>query len=145
MMTLPARKAFDGVAVLARAAGSGLDVLDAVVDHDAAVVADDGCVKISMPLSEVSEIVVLRDQKSERVERHDGGGRDLAKGVAADFAGDVFQPDAVAAAVMISQSVDANVAAGEAVNEAAPVGQRQIAAVERQIGEADVICARACE
>ena len=43
-------KRVDGVAVLAGAAGAVGDVLDAVVDHDGAVVAGSGRAEIWMPL-----------------------------------------------------------------------------------------------
>jgi len=73
-----------------------------------------------MPLSLVPEIVVARNQQALRVERDDRGGSGIGDDVAADVAGDVFQPDGVAAAAGDRAIDQANVASAEAVHEAAP-------------------------
>ena len=57
--------------------------------------------------------------------------------VAADVAGDLLEPDAVAAAAGDLAIGDADVAAAEAMHQAAPRRQRNAAAVERDAGKAD--------
>ena len=80
---------------------------------------------------------VARDQQALRVERDDRGGGGVGDDIAADVAGDVLEPDAVAAAAGDLAIGDADVAAAQAMHEAAPRRQRNAAAVERDVGEAD--------
>src|SRR4029079_4200317 len=111
----------DGVAVLPGAAGPGLDVLDAIVEHQRAVVADRGTQDLDAVVIGADNRVA-RHHQALRVERGDAGDRDIAKNIAADVAGDVLEPDAVAAAVDDLAVDDANVAPAEAMHEAAPGG-----------------------
>ena len=62
---------------------------------------------------------------------------DLGDDVAADIAGDLLEPDAGAAAVGDFTIDDADVAAAEAMHEAAPRRQRNAAAVKCDAGQAD--------
>ena len=98
-----------------------------------------------MPLSLVP-VIVLRDTiRPERVERYHRGGRDIGEDIAADVAGDLLQPDAVAAAADDLALGDADVAPTEAMHEAAPRRQRNAAAVERDAGKSDMSFALALQ
>ena len=130
-------KRVDGVAVLPGAAGTGLDVLDAVVEHQRAVIADRGAQDLDAVVVG-AEDGVARDQQAPRVERDDRGGGGVGDDVAADIAGNLFEPDAGAAAACYLAIDDADVGAAEAMHQAAPGRQRNAAAVERDAGEADV-------
>ena len=90
-----------------------------------------------MPLSLVPKMVLRETMQALRVERDDRGRGGLGDDVAADVAGDVLEPDAVAAAADDLAIGDADVAAAEAMHQAAPRRQRNAAAVERDVGEAD--------
>ena len=94
-----------------------------------------------MPLSLVSLNGVARNQQALRVERHDCGRSGVGDDIAADVAGDVLEPDAVAAAADDLAIDDADIAAAEAMHKAAPRRQRNSAAVEGDVGEADTVCA----
>ena len=88
---------------------------------------------------------VARDDQALRVERYDRGGRDLCEDIAGDVAGNLLQPDAVAAAVGDFAIGDADVAPAEAMHQAAPLRQRNAAAIERDAGQADAVGAFALQ
>src|SRR6202043_3081480 len=126
----------DGVAVLSGAAGAGLDVLDSVIEHLCAVVAD--CSAQDFDAVVVGALDgVARNQQALRGERHDRGGGGLGDDVAADVAGDLLEPDAAAAAAGDLAIGDADVASTEAVQQAAPRRQWNAAAVEGDVGKPD--------
>src|SRR6202011_2961279 len=102
-------KRVDGVAVVAGAAGAGLDVRDAVVEHLRAVVADGGAQDFDAVVVGTLN-GVARNQQALRVERYDRGGGGIGDDVAADVAGDVLEPDAVATAAGDFAIGDADVA-----------------------------------
>ncbi len=127
-------KCIDGVTVLSGAAGARLDVFDTVVDNHGAIVAHD----ISQDLDAVVRRIlnrVLRDQKPECIERGERGVRGLADGVAADFTGDVLEPDAVAAAADDVAILHVDIEATQDMHQPAAVCEFDAAAVEREIGE----------
>src|SRR6185369_16575716 len=86
----------DGIAVLARAAGHVVDVLDAVVDHERAVVAFLRPVHQNATVTGAAHDVVL-DRQAARVERVDGNVRGLRDGGVGHRALDLEQADAAAA------------------------------------------------
>ena len=90
-----------------------------------------------MPLSLVSMMVLRDDDQAQRIERHHRRGRDLREDIAGDVAGDLLEPDAVAAAGRDLAIDDADIAAAEAMHETAPLRQRNAAAIERNAGKAD--------
>ncbi len=122
------------------AAGAGLDVLDAVVEHPRAVVADGGAQDFDAVVVGAGN-GVARNQQALRVERYDRGGCCVGDDVAADVAGDILEPDAVAAAADDLAIGDPDVASPQAMHEAAPCRQRDAAAIQRDIGEADAASA----
>src|SRR4029453_10922031 len=126
----------DGVAILAGAAGAGLDVLDAVVEHERAVITDCGAQDLDAVVVGAQDRVA-RDDQAKRIERDHSRGGDISEDVARDVAGDLLEPDAVAAAGGDVAIGDADVAPAEAMHEAAPLRQRNAAAVKRDAGEAD--------
>src|SRR5450631_691519 len=112
-------KRIDGVAVLSGAAGAGLDVLDAVVCDQRAVVAD-GVAQDFDAVVAGADNGVARNDEALRIERDNGCRGCRGNDVAADIAGDVFQPDAVAAAAGEFAIDNADVAAAQAMHQAAP-------------------------
>ena len=95
--------------------------------------------RISMPLSLVPRMVLrdtIRPCASNEVMPVTAM---LRKNVAADIAGHILEPDAVAAAVGDLAIGDADVAAAEAMHEAAPRRQLDAAAVERDVGQAELL------
>ncbi len=90
-----------------------------------------------MPLSLVPWMVLRDTDQAERVERDDGGSGRLGDDVAADVAGNLLEPDAVAAAACDLAIEDADIASAEAMDQAAPRRQCNAAAVEREVGDAD--------
>ena len=92
-----------------------------------------------MPLSLVPVMVLRETIRPVRVERDDRGRRGVRDDVAGDVARDLLEPDAVAAAAGDLAIVDAHVAAGEAMDQAAAIGQGNVAAVERDAGEAQAV------
>src|SRR5882724_3574179 len=109
----------DGVAVLPGAAGARFDVLDAVVRDQRAVVADRRAQDFDTVVAGACD-AVARDDQAFRIERHDRRHRGVADDVAADIALDLFEPDRATAAADDLAIGDANVAAGEAVDQPAP-------------------------
>ena len=92
-----------------------------------------------MPLSLVPRMVLratIRPSASNETIAVVG---DVGDDVAADVAGDLLEPDAVAAAAGDLAIDDADIAAAEAMHQAAPRRQRDAAAVERDVGEADMV------
>src|SRR5262249_44500922 len=126
----------DGVAVLAGAAGTGLDVFDTVVEHQRSIVADRGAQDLDAVVVRAQDRVA-RDDQAERVEGDNGRRGDVGEDVLRDVAGDLLEPDAVAAARNDIAIVDANVTSAEAMHEAAALRQRDAAAVERDAAKAD--------
>src|SRR5690242_3840267 len=87
----------DGVAVLAGAAGTCLDVLDPVAFDQRAVIAD----RVAQDFDAVLRCPadgVAGYPKAARIERNDSGDRNVGEGVAAEVARDEFKPGAAASA-----------------------------------------------
>jgi hypothetical protein len=129
-------KHVDGVAVLSGAAGAGLDVLDAVVRDQRAVVADGGAQDLDAVVVGRGDGVARHDQ-APGVERHHRGCGCSGDDVAADIAKNLFEPDRVAAAARDLAIDDADVATTEAMDQAAPGRQCNTAAVERDAVKTD--------
>ena len=87
----------------------------------------------------MSDNGIARHRQPERVERDNRGGRRPDDGVASDLAGNVLKPDAVAAAAGDLAVQNPQVAPTETMNQAAPVGQGNAAAVKREVTEADMV------
>ena len=134
----------DGVAVLAGAAGACLDVLDAVVRNQRAVVADRRAQDLDAVVIGALDRVARHDQ-AECVERYHRGRRDSGKDIAGDIAGHLLQPDAVTAAVDDLALADADIAPTEAMHQATPRRQRNLAAIERDAAKPDMAFALALQ
>src|SRR3974390_3475640 len=78
-------KHVDGVAVLAGPAGTGVDVLDTVVDHDGAVVARSRAPDLDAVVAGARD-AVARNQQPRGVEDVKRGLGAIAKGSVAHFA-----------------------------------------------------------
>ena len=137
-MTLPARKALMALPYWPEPPGPALMSSMRLSANQRAVVADRGAQDFDAVVVGAGN-GVARDDQAERIERHHGGGRDLGKNVAGDIAGDLLEPDAVAAAGRDLAIGDADVASAEAMHQAAPRRQRNAAAVERDTGQADAV------
>src|SRR5579872_4517970 len=125
-------------AELPRAAGAGLDILDAVVGDQRAVVADRRPQDLDAVVVGTPDRVA-RDDQPLGVERYDRGRSDVGEDIAADVAGNLLEPDAVAAAVADFTTADADIAAAQAMDQAIPRRQRHIRAVERKARKADMV------
>src|SRR5207245_1166132 len=86
-----------------------------------------------------------RDDQALGVEGYQRCGGRLGHDVAADIAGDLFEPDRVAAAAGDFAIDDADIATADTMDQAAPCRQRNAAAVERDAGKADAASAFAQE
>jgi hypothetical protein len=80
---------------------------------------------------------VLRDQKSQCIERCECSVRGLADGVAADFTRNAFEPDAISAAADDIAILNADIEAILEVDESAPLRELDSGPIERQAGEGD--------
>ena len=90
-----------------------------------------------MPLSLVPRMVLRETSRPCASNETIAVAADVGDDVTADIAGDLLEPDAGAAAAGDFAIDDADIASAEAMHEAAPGRQRNAAAVERDVGEAD--------
>ena len=129
----------DGVAVLARAAALVGDVLDAVVEHQRAVVGLRRSPDQDAVVAGAADGVVL-DRKAAGVHREDRGFGGVVYLGAGDGAFDAFEGDAVATRIDDLAIDDADRAAERQAHQRAVVRQRLVGAVDGQAGEGDVVC-----
>jgi hypothetical protein len=133
-MTFAGAVDVDGVAVLAGAAGARGDVLDAIVDHQGAVVAG------LRPPHQDAVVAgpshrVAGELQAARIEREDAGTLGACDGGAGHLALAGLQHDAVAAGGHDLAFGDAHAAGVREVHEAAALGEGQAGTVEREAGE----------
>src|SRR5205807_3140923 len=126
------------------AAGAGLDVLDAVVGDQRAVVADVRAQDLDAVVVGAGD-GVAGDAETPGVERHHCRHRDVGKDVAGDVAGYLLEPDAAAAGAGDLAIGDADVAAAEDMDQPAPRRQWNAAAIEAETGQPDRIRAVALD
>src|SRR5262249_35107565 len=126
------------------AAGAGLDVLDAVVGNQRTVVAHFRAQDLNAVVVGTYDGVARSDQALS-VERGDRRSRGVGDDVIGNFARDLLEPDAVAAAAHDLAIAEADGAPGQAVDQAAAGGERHSAAVERDAVKTNVIGAFAQE
>ena len=131
----------DSVAVLAGAAGSGGNVLDAVVDDERAVIAGRATPDQNAAIAGAAHRVAGNAQAA-RVEREDANVSG-ADDVSGDVPLDRLERNAVAAGIHDLALGDMHRAALGEMQKAAPLGKRDGAAVENKAGDGDMVaCGR---